>query len=40
MSFFAGQYSFYHFSNTAMPGMTKNMLDAAVDNYEKRKSQT
>lgn len=40
MSFFAGQYSFYRFSNTAMPGMTRDMLDAAVDNYEKRKSQT
>jgi hypothetical protein len=36
MSFFAGQYSFYHYSNTAMPGMTKEMLDQAVDDYEKR----
>jgi hypothetical protein len=36
MSFFAGQYSFYHYSNTAMPGMTKAMLDKAVDDYEKR----
>ena len=34
MSFFAGQYSFYHFSNTAMPGMTRKMLDQAVTNYE------
>ena len=36
MSFFAGQYSFYHFSNTAMPGMSKAMLEEAVENYEKR----
>jgi len=36
MSFFAGQYTFYHFSNTAMPGMSKEMLDEAVENYEKR----
>ena len=36
MSFFAGQYSFYHYSNTAMPGMTKAMLDDAVEEYEKR----
>jgi len=36
MSFFAGQYSFYHYSNTAMPGMTKDMLDSAVEDYEKR----
>jgi len=36
MSFFAGQYSFYHYSNTAMPGMTKDMLNSAVEDYEKR----
>lgn len=36
MSFFAGQYSFYHHSNTAMPGMTKEMLENAVIDYEKR----
>jgi len=36
LAFFAGQFSFYHFSNTAMPGMTKQMLDEAVENYEKR----
>ena len=34
LSFFAGQYSLYHFSNTAMPGMTKKMLDEAVSRYE------
>ncbi len=39
MSFFAGQYSFYHFSNTAMPGMTKEMLDKAVEDYEKREKE-
>jgi hypothetical protein len=38
MSFFAGQYSFYRFSNTAMPGMTKEVLDKAVEDYEKRAS--
>ena len=36
ISFFSGQYSFYHQSNTAMPGMTKEMLDKAVEDYEKR----
>jgi hypothetical protein len=36
MSFFAGQYSFYHYSNTAMPGLTKAMLEMDVENYEKR----
>jgi hypothetical protein len=30
------QISFYHYSNTAMPGLTKEMLDMAVDAYEKR----
>jgi len=39
MGFFAGQYSFYHFSNTAMPGMTKAMLDEAVEDYEKREKK-
>jgi hypothetical protein len=38
MSFFAGQYSFYRFSNTVMPGMTKEVLDKAVEDYEKRAS--
>jgi hypothetical protein len=36
LSFFAGQYSFYHFSNTAMPGMTKEMLDEAVKEFDER----
>ncbi len=36
LSFFAGQYSFYLYSNTAMPGMSKAMLDEAVENYERR----
>jgi hypothetical protein len=35
MSFFAGQYTFYRYSNTVMPGMTRKMLDEAVENYEK-----
>jgi hypothetical protein len=39
MSFFAGQYSFYRFSNTVMPGMTKEVLDKAVENYNKRSKQ-
>ena len=39
MSFFAGQYSFYHYSNTAMPGMTKAMLDKAVEDYEKQENK-
>jgi hypothetical protein len=39
LSFFAGQYSFYHHSNTAMPGMTKAMLDKSVDDYEKREGE-
>ena len=34
LGFFAGQYSFYYHSNTAMPGMSKAMLDEAVANYE------
>lgn len=36
LSFFAGQYVLYRFSNTAMHGMTKEMLDNAVTDYEKR----
>ena len=36
LSFLAGQYIFYHHSNTAMPGMSREMLDAAVEAYEKR----
>jgi len=36
LSLFAGQYIFYKFSNTAMPGMTKEMLDKAVMDYEAR----
>lgn len=39
MSFFAGQYSFYRFSNTAMPGMTKEMLDKAVEDYKLREAE-
>ena len=39
MSFFAGQYSFYRFSNTAMPGMTQEMLDAGVEDYDKRQNK-
>ncbi len=38
ISFFAGQYSFYHYSNAALPGMTKELLDKVVDDYEKRVS--
>jgi hypothetical protein len=36
ISFFTGQYTYYKYSNTAMPGMSKEMLDEAVENYEKR----
>lgn len=36
LSFFAGQYTFYRHANTAMPGMTKEMLDEAVETYEAR----
>jgi len=36
LSFFAGQYIFYRYSNSAMPGMSKEMLDKAVNEYEKR----
>ena len=39
MSFFFGQYIFYRFSNTAMPGMTKTMLDKAVEDYKKRENK-
>jgi hypothetical protein len=39
ISFFAGQYHFYRFSNTAMPGMTKEILDKAVDDYDKRAAE-
>jgi hypothetical protein len=34
LSFITGQYTFYHYSNTAMPGMTKKMLDDMVTAYE------
>jgi len=36
LSFYAGQYNFYLHSNTAMPGMSKEMLDEAVTAYENR----
>jgi len=36
--FFTGQYVFYKHSNTAMPGMTREMLDEAVAEYDKRKT--
>lgn len=36
LSFYGGQYIFYRSSNTAMPGMTKEMLDSAVKDYEKK----
>jgi len=36
ISFFTGQYTFFQYSNTAMPGMSKGMLDEAVENYEAR----
>ncbi len=36
VSFFTGQFGFYTHSNTAMPGMTKEMLDEAVEYYEAR----
>lgn len=36
MSFFAGQFNFYKYANTAMPGMSKEILDSAVADYERR----
>ena len=39
MSFFAGQFYFYKFANTAMPGMTKEMLDRAVEDSEEREAK-
>ena len=39
LSFFGGQYVFYKHSNTAMPGMTKEMLDMAVAEYENREAK-
>ncbi len=36
LSFYTGQFTFYKYSNTAMPGMTRDMLDEAITNYEKR----
>lgn len=36
LSFLAGQYIFYHHSNTAMPGMSREMLDKMVEAYEQR----
>jgi hypothetical protein len=36
LSFLAGQFIFYKYSNTAMPGMTKEMLDEMVEAYEIR----
>jgi hypothetical protein len=40
LSFFSGQYLFYKHSNTAMPGMSKEMLEEAVVNYQKRIEKT
>ena len=36
LCFFTGQYTFYLYSNTAMPGMTREMLDQMVADYETR----
>jgi hypothetical protein len=36
ISFFTGQYTYYKYSNTAMPGMSQEMLDDAVRDYEAR----
>ena len=36
LCFFTGQFKFYKNSNTAMPGMTEEMLDGAVKAYEER----
>jgi hypothetical protein len=38
LSFFSGQYFFYMYSNTAMPGMTREMLDTAVEEYKLREN--
>ncbi len=39
LSFFGGQYVYYRYSNTAMPGLTQEMLDQAVADYENRVSE-
>ncbi len=39
LCFFTGQFKFYKNSNTAMPGMTQEMLDGAVKDYEKRQNK-
>ena len=39
LCFFTGQFELYKNSNTAMPGMTQDMLDEAVDNYNQRRMQ-
>jgi hypothetical protein len=36
ISLFNGQFIFYKFSNTALPGMSKEMLDEMVDAYEQK----
>ena len=36
LGFFSGQFTFYKYSNTAMPGMSKEMLDDMVRAYELR----
>jgi hypothetical protein len=36
LCFFTGQFKFYKNSNTAMPGMTEEMLDGAAKAYEER----
>lgn len=38
LGFITGQYHFYQVSNTAKPGMTPEMLDNAVADYEQRSS--
>jgi len=40
LSFFGGQYVYYRYSNTAMPGLTQEMLDQAVADYESRVSES
>jgi len=39
LSFFSGQYTFYCHANTAIPGMSKEMLDEAVSQYEDRSTR-
>jgi hypothetical protein len=39
LSFFTGQYTYFKYSNTAMPGMSREMMDEAVRNYETRNQE-